>query len=66
MSDPADINPFGDHDKPYKDVSEGETISLIPGGGSTWKPEPECEQETLFRGMSLWEKILKEHVEWLH
>ena len=57
-----DIDPFGEHDKTDSHPDEtGETIPLKPGGevmgGSTW--EPEYEQETSFRGMSLRTEVLK-------
>ena len=51
-----DIDLFRDHDKmdARPDEPTGETICLILGGviggGSTW--EPECKQETSFRGKS--------------
>ena len=66
----ADVNidPFGDHNKTESrpDEPTGENIPLTPvGGGSTW--EPECEQETSFRGEeSLGNKLLKVDVERLY
>ena len=49
----VDIDPFGEHDRTESRPEEptGENIPLTPvGGRSTW--EPECEQETLFGGLS--------------
>ena len=48
----VDIDPFGEHES-RTDKTGDESIPLTPvggGGGSTW--EPECEQETSFRGLS--------------
>ena len=58
----VDINPFGGHDKTKSRPEEptGENICLNPGGGgSTW--EPECEQETSFRGESQRTRVLKDY-----
>ena len=47
----VDIDPFGEHESRPEEPTD-ERIPLTPvGGGSTW--EPECEQETSFRGKSL-------------
>ena len=60
----TDVDPFGDHDS-MPDEPTGENIPLTPGGGeSAW--EPECEQETSFRGESQRTKLLKEHVKGLY
>ena len=61
-----DIDFFGNHDKMDVQPDEmGETIPLNSGGarrGATW----ESEQETSFGGMSIREKVLREHVEGLY
>ena len=54
---------LGDHNK-TSDEPTGENAPLTPGGGSTW--EPECEQETSFRGESQRTKLVKEHVKGLY
>ena len=43
----VDIDPFGEHESRPEEPT-GENIPLTPVGGSAW--EPECEQETSFRG----------------
>ena len=60
----VDIDPFGEHEtKPEEPM--GENIPLTPvGGGSTW--EPECEQETLFRGESQRTRLMKDYVKDLY
>ena len=61
----VDIDSFGNRDKTDSHPDEkSETIPFTPGGmigGSTW--EPECEQETSFRGRtSLSTEVLREHI----
>ena len=62
-----DIDPPSDHNKPddRTDESMGKNIPLTPGGGSTWEPEQEPEQETSFRGIDTF-SLLKYHVEELY
>ena len=65
----VDIDPIGDHCKTDSHPDEtGGTIPFPLGqvieGGSTG--EPEQEQETSFRGMSLMMKVLQEHVKALY
>ena len=64
-----DINPFGgkargEHDRTESSPDENIPLPLVPlvtpvGGGSTW--EPECEQETSFRGESHRTKLMKDY-----
>ena len=64
----ADINPFSDHDEMDAQPDKtGKTVPLNPGGGAMgggapWKPE----QEISFGGISISEKVLREHVEGLY
>ena len=57
-----DIDPFGEHDKMDGQPDEtGKTIPFTLGGlfeGSIW--EPQCKQETLFRGGKTQSTRLKE------
>ena len=56
-----DIDPFGEHDRTESRTDEtGENITFTPVGGSTW--EPECEQETSFRGTSHTSVLHKEYL----
>ena len=62
-----DINSFGEHDRTESRTDEtGENIPFTPGegGGSTW--EPECEQETSFRGESQRTSLMKDYVKYLY
>ena len=59
----VDIDPFGDHE-PRSEESTGENIPLTSKGGSTW--EPECVQETSFRGESQRTRLFKEDVKRLY
>ena len=66
----VDIDPFegasgGDNrteSRPDEPMDEHTLLSLVTpvGGGSTW--EPECEQETSFRGESHKTKLMKDYV----
>ena len=61
------IDPFGEHDRTESRTDErGENIPLDPvtPGRSTW--EPECEQETSFRGESQRTKLMKDYVKDLY
>ena len=55
----VDIDPFGEHES-RPDKPTDECIPLTPVGGSTW--EPECEQETSFRGTSQRTRLAKDYV----
>ena len=72
-----DIDPFGEHGRTEEPMDEPIPLSLITSGGwtlgaqgrtvtpSTW--EPECEQETSFRGReSERTKIMKDYVKDLY
>ena len=52
-----DINPFGEHEsRPEEPTNKHIPLDLVTPVGSTW--EPECEQETSFRGIShSWKNI---------
>ena len=60
----VDIDPFGEHES-RPDEPMGKSIPLTPTGrGSTW--EPECEQETTFRGENQRTKLMKDYVKNLY
>ena len=51
-----DTDPFGEHESRPEEPTHKDIPFTPAGGGSTWEPErdePECEQETSFRGKSL-------------
>ena len=57
----VDIDPFGEHESRTEEPTD-ENIPLDPvtPGRLTW--EPECEQETSFRGQSQRTKLMKDYV----
>ena len=58
----VDIDPFGEHESRTEEPTD-KSIPLdpvTPGRSSTW--EPECEQETSFRGESQRTKLMKDYV----
>ena len=72
-----DIDPFGEHGRTEEPMDEHIPLSLITSGGSTlgaqrhavtpstW--EPECEQDTSFRGReSERTKLMKDYVKDLY
>ena len=61
----VDIDPFGDHESRPEEPT-GENIPLTQGGGSTWEPEREREQETSFGGESQRTRLVSEGVKRLY
>ena len=61
-----DIDPFGEHEsRPQEPTDEHIPLDPVtPGRSSTW--EPECEQETSFRGESQRTKLMKDYVKDLY
>ena len=59
----VDIDLFGEHESRPEEPT-GENISLIPVGGSTWKPEH--EQETSFGGEGQRTRFMKKDVKRLY
>ena len=61
-----DIDPFGGHEsRPEEPTDEHIPLDLATPGRSTW--EPECEQETSFRGReSQRTKLMKDYVKDLY
>ena len=62
----VNVDPVSNHDKTDTQAYKtGETVPLTPGGvggAATWEPE----RETPFVGMSIREKVLREHIEGLY
>ena len=55
----VDINPFGEHESRTDDHTEtGEGVPFTPVEGGTSTREPECKQETSFRGESQRTKLM--------